>query len=206
MPGRSDYRFPNEVDGSLRSSAVVSSIHPSVVPAVLPFYKADTLDAQTTIDNGSRIFTVVEILKEVFHEDFHKAISRYMAECPEGVAKALGVQTVDDARLILLSEPKVESSLDQPACATAVDLLFSAIVEVSVPWTMPIPMSDCGSSKDAGDKGDTATVITQAPQTSRHRIEFRTVCSRLVPMLPVVLVHIQQYSSIPWKSWQTLNV
>jgi len=67
----------------------------SAFPTVLPFYKADTLDTQTTIESGSRIFIVVEILREVFHEDFHKAINCYMAECPEGVAKAVGVSAVD---------------------------------------------------------------------------------------------------------------
>ena len=148
----------------------------SAFPAVLPFYKADTLDTQTTIENGSRIFTVVEILKEVFHEDFRKAISRYMSECPEGVAKAVGVQNVSDVRLVLLSEPKVESSLHQPACATAVDLLFSAIVEVHTPQTIPISLSDCDSGTDA-ENTETATPripqTTRITTTSRHRIEFR---------------------------------
>ena len=144
---------------AVQSTAGLPSRLPPAFPAVLPFYKAEETDAQTSIDNGSHIYTVVEILKEVFHEDFHKAIGRYMADCPEGVAKAVGLQTVHDARLILLSEPKVESSLHQPACTTAVDLLFSAIVEVSAPTTLAEGVVDQYENTE--------------PQTSRHRIEFR---------------------------------
>ena len=53
-----------------------------IVPAILPVYEAEE---QTSLERGSRPFTVVEILRAVFKEDFSKAIQKYMEMCPEGV-------------------------------------------------------------------------------------------------------------------------
>ena len=99
------------------------------VPVILPFNAAE---AQNTLERGSRPYSVVEILREVFKEDFFKAIQYYMEQCPEGAAKAIGVPEARDFHLKWLSEPKVESSLHQPACGTAVDLIFRATVEATV--------------------------------------------------------------------------
>ena len=82
------------------------------VPVILPFNAAE---AQNTLERGSRPYSVVEILREVFKEDFFKAIQYYMEQCPEGAAKAIGVPEARDFHLKWLSEPKVESSLHQPA-------------------------------------------------------------------------------------------
>ena len=100
-----------------------------IVPVLMPFY---TAEEQNTLERGSRPYSVVEILREVFKEDFFKSVQSYMDRCPEGAAKAIGVPDAREFRLIWLSEPKVESSLRQPACTTAVDLIFRAIVEALV--------------------------------------------------------------------------
>ena len=102
----------------------------SIVPVLLPFY---TAESQNSLERGSRPYSVVEILREVFKEDFQKAIQSYMEKCPEGAAKAIGVDEARNFRLMWLSEPRVESSLHQPACTTAVDLIFKATVEAMVP-------------------------------------------------------------------------
>ena len=102
----------------------------SIVPVLLPFY---TAESQNSLERGSRPYSVVEILREVFKEDFQKAIQSYMEKCPEGAAKAIGVDESRNFRLVRLSEPRVESSLHQPACTTAVDLIFKATVEAMVP-------------------------------------------------------------------------
>ncbi len=101
-----------------------------LVPVVMPFYEAEM---QTTLERGSRPFSVVEILREVFQEDFSKAIQMYMDEVPDCTAKAIGVEKAEDFILIRLFEPAVESSLMQPMCSTAVDLVFKAVVEATVP-------------------------------------------------------------------------
>ena len=101
-----------------------------IVPVLLPVY---TAEAQNSLERGARPYTVVEILKEVFKEDFHKAIQCYMDQCPEGTAKAIKVDEAKDFHLVWLSEPRVESSLKQPACTTAVDLVFNTTVEALVP-------------------------------------------------------------------------
>lgn len=98
--------------------------------AIMPFYSAE---AQNSLERGSRPFSVVEILREVFKEDFHKAIQMYMEKCPEGVAKAVNTPDARDFKLTWLSEPKVESSLRQPACTIAVDLIFRASFFALVP-------------------------------------------------------------------------
>ena len=103
-----------------------------IVPILMPIYGAE---AQNSLERGSRPYTVVEILKEVFKEDFHKAIQCYMDQCPEGAAKAVKEDTAKDFHLVWLSEPRVESSLRQPACTTAVDLIFNCTVEALVPTT-----------------------------------------------------------------------
>ena len=100
-----------------------------LVPCIMPFY---TAEANNSLERGSRPYTVVEILREVFNEDFEKAIQLYMDSCPEGAALAIGEKEARECKLIKLGEPRVESSLRQPACTTAVDLVFVAIVEAMV--------------------------------------------------------------------------
>ena len=56
-----------------------------IVPAVMPMY---TAEEQNTLERGSRPYTVVEILREVFKEDFYKTIQRYIEICPEGASEA----------------------------------------------------------------------------------------------------------------------
>lgn len=102
----------------------------SLVPVLMPFYTAEETNS---LERGSRPYSVVEILREVFKEDFKKAIQCYMERCPEGAAKAVGEDEARDFHVVWLSEPKVESSLRQPACTTAVDLVFSVAVEAMVP-------------------------------------------------------------------------
>ena len=44
----------------------------SIVPVLMPFY---TAEAHNSLERGSRPYSVVEILREVFSEDFFKAIT-----------------------------------------------------------------------------------------------------------------------------------
>ena len=99
------------------------------VPVLLPFYTAE----ENALERGVRPYSVVEILREVFREDFGKAIQFYMDNCPEGAEKAVGQKGAREFRLIRLSEPRVESLLHQRVCAAAVDLVFRVLAEASVP-------------------------------------------------------------------------
>ena len=101
-----------------------------LVPCIMPFYTAET---NNSLERGSRPYTVVEILREVFNEDFEKAIQCYMDSCPEGAAMAIGMKEAREFKLVRLNEPRVESSLRQPACTTAVDLVFTATVSAMIP-------------------------------------------------------------------------
>lgn len=123
---------PEKKEGTLMRTYEVSMLpgKDSVTPVIMPYYSAE---APNSLERGSRPYTVVEILREVFKEDFHKAIQCYMDECPEGAAYAAGKEGAVGFKLKWLYEPRVESSLMQPACTTAVDLIFKASVEALVP-------------------------------------------------------------------------
>lgn len=105
-------------------------LHNEIVPVLMPYY---TAEAENSLERGVRPYSVVEILREVFKEDFKKAIQSFMDDWPEGAAKAIGVPEAQDFTLIWLSEPRVESSLKQPAFTMAVDLVFKATVSAVVP-------------------------------------------------------------------------
>lgn len=112
------------------TSLFMAPSNDTVVPIVMPSYAAET---PNTLERGSRPYSVVEILRDVFHEDFKKAIQCYMDYYPKNAEAAIGVSGAKELRLVYLSEPKVESSLKQPACSIAVDLIFYALVEALVP-------------------------------------------------------------------------
>ena len=111
----------------MRSSRISEGIGPG--PIACPEGPFQPADEYSRLKRGERPYTVVEILRNVFHEDFTRQIQYYLDTCPEGVAEAIQVEGAWDFRLIRLSEPKIESCLRQAACNTAVDLLFTATVE-----------------------------------------------------------------------------
>lgn len=75
------------------------------MPFFIPCYPAET---HNSLERGSRPYSVVEILREVFKEDFKKAIQYYMDICPEGAAAGIGLPEAKDFKLKWLSEPRVE--------------------------------------------------------------------------------------------------
>ena len=133
-----------------------------IVPVLMPFY---TAEAHNSLERGSRPYSVVEILREVFSEDFFKAIQCYMDRCPEGAAKAIGVDEARNFKLLWLSEPKVESSLKQPACTTAVDLVFKATVEAMVPCHVMAKTEGDGEQQEAA-------VMEKRRYTADYRMRY----------------------------------
>ncbi|MBR5731318.1 MAG: helix-turn-helix transcriptional regulator [Firmicutes bacterium] len=109
------------------SVAMIPAEDGRVVPVPLPCVAAEE---QHTLERGARPYSVEEILTEVFREDFREDIQAYMDARPE---EAAGMRGAEEVRLLRLSEPGVESSLRQPACTTAVDLVFRATAEALVP-------------------------------------------------------------------------
>ena len=97
---------------------------------LVPVYDAEE---HNSLERGSRPYTVVEILKEVFNEDFRNAIQTYMDKYPEIMGRVLCQKGATNFKLLWLGKPKVESSLSQPACSTAVDLIFRTSVEAMIP-------------------------------------------------------------------------
>ena len=131
-----------------------------LVPCIVPFY---TAEVNNSLERGSRPYTVVEILREVFNEDFEKAIQLYMDSCPEGAAVAIGEKEARECKLVRLGEPRVESTLRQPACTTAVDLVFVAIVEAMVP---------VGKAIIGGVEAEQSTVMKKQRFSAEFRMRY----------------------------------
>ena len=98
------------------------------IPCILPFY---TVEKNAELEQESKPYTVVEILKERFQEDFEEAFRFYTRTCPQGIKQCLGLENVKELKLLRLNEPRVESTLSQSLCSMAVDLIFMATYEVS---------------------------------------------------------------------------
>lgn len=99
------------------------------IPCVMPTTTAEPTFFQ---ERGSRPYTVTEILREVFKEDFHAAMEKYIEVSPEGVMAGIGNNKVTDLKLVHTEVYKVESSLEQPICEVVVDLLIRATFEANV--------------------------------------------------------------------------
>lgn len=84
------------------------------VHVLMPFY---TAEEENALKNRRGPFSVVEILKEVFNEDFFAAVDRFVQIYPEIIRKFTGRNDADAFRLSLLSEPKI---LDAFEYATAI--------------------------------------------------------------------------------------
>ena len=102
------------------------------IPCVMPTTTAEPTFFQ---ERGSRPYTVTEILREVFKEDFHAAMEKYIEVSPEGVMAGIGNNKVTDLKLVHTEVYKVESSLEQPICEVVVDLLIRATFEANVQVT-----------------------------------------------------------------------
>ena len=73
------------------------------VPCLMPFYSADE---QSVLNNRRGPFSAVEILKEVFNEDFREALEMYIRYYPGDVRAAIGNSQAENLRLIRISEPR----------------------------------------------------------------------------------------------------
>ena len=93
---------------------------------LLPFYSAEE---HTALEKRKGPFTVVEILREVFNEDFKAAAENYIANYPGDIMKPLGKEGVEDIRLIRIGEPRFESSIDDCSYHTIVDLFFNTVID-----------------------------------------------------------------------------
>ena len=102
------------------------------IPCVMPTTTAEPSFFQ---GRGSRPYSVTEILRSVFQEDFHAAMKKYTEDCPAGVMMALGNDKVTDIKLVRTEVYKVESSLEQSISSVVVDLLIRGSFEVNAPTT-----------------------------------------------------------------------
>ena len=95
------------------------------VHVLMPFYSAEEENA---LKNRRGPFSVIEILKEVFNEDFFAAVDRYVETYPDLIKKFTGRNDADAFRLDLLSEPRIEDCFEYDYRYLAVDLVFDAVV------------------------------------------------------------------------------
>ncbi len=100
------------------------------VPVLLPCSAAEEENA---LECGVRPYTVPEILRDVFRQDFAKIIQDFLDVHPSRAAEAVGQREAKAFHLVRLSEPRTESTLRQRICSYAVDLVFPTVVEAAVP-------------------------------------------------------------------------
>ena len=83
----------------------------SIVPVLMPFY---TAEAHNSLERGSRPYSVVEILREVFSEDFFKEFpDDYMFEFDESRAPRSKFSTLEHVGVETLSAEAVEPGGDR---------------------------------------------------------------------------------------------
>lgn len=96
----------------------------------LPFYSAEE---DHSLKNRTGPFTVVEILREVFREDF-KAAAQFWLDCyPHDGERIIDGRGARKYTVVRMGEPKGESSLSQSFYQTCVDLVFCAVVRAEFP-------------------------------------------------------------------------
>ena len=98
---------------------------------VLPFYSAEE---HTALENKKGPYSVIEILKEVFNEDFKAALDAYLALYPQDAGIAAGMKGIADPRVADTGEPKAECNLAFKTHNMPVDLFFdNALIEAYDP-------------------------------------------------------------------------
>ena len=93
------------------------------VPRFMPFYSADE---HSVLNNRRGPFSAVEILKEVFNEDFREALEMFIRYYPGDVRAAIGNSQAENLRLIRISEPRVADTYDADPRHLAVELDINA--------------------------------------------------------------------------------
>ena len=93
------------------------------VPRFMPFYSADE---HCVLNNRRGPFSAVEILKEVFNEDFRAALEMFIHYYPGDVRAAIGNSQAENLHLIHISEPRVADTYDADPRHLAVELDINA--------------------------------------------------------------------------------
>lgn len=99
------------------------------VPCLMPFYSADE---HSVLNNRRGPFSAVEILKEVFNEDFRAALEMFIHYYPGDVRAAIGNSQAENLHLIHISEPRVADTYDADPRHLAVELDINAGIRTNV--------------------------------------------------------------------------
>jgi len=102
------------------------------IPCVLPVYSAEPTQ---NIDRGHRPYSIVEVLKGNFKENFDLALQKYADDCLEGIRTALKCPKAILPRLVRARIIRVDADLKNPTYAMPVDLLMAATFSVCIPTT-----------------------------------------------------------------------
>lgn len=95
------------------------------VPLFMPFY---TAEEENALKYKRGPFTVIELLKDVFNENFFAAIDQYVQIYPKAIRKHTGRKDIGSFRLNLLSEPNIKDAFEHGCRYLAVDLVFDAVI------------------------------------------------------------------------------
>lgn len=105
------------------------------IPCILPVYNAEPAP---NMEKEIRPYSVVEVLKGSFKEDFNRAIEMYAQMCPEVVRIALRCPNAMDLKLIGTNLLGVDTDLTYEIDAMPIDLRLSATFSVCIPAELDI--------------------------------------------------------------------
>ncbi|MBQ4448497.1 MAG: helix-turn-helix domain-containing protein [Clostridia bacterium] len=95
------------------------------VPCCMPFY---TAKEQNSLRNRKGPFSAVEILRELFNEDFKAALDMYVRAYPDDVKTAIGNKEAQNLRLVRIGEPRVADVYDSDIRHMAIELVIIGTV------------------------------------------------------------------------------
>ena len=99
------------------------------VPCIMPFY---TAEERNSLQNRRGPFSAVEILREVFNEDFRAALDMYVRVFSDDVKEAIGNKEAQNLRLIRVGEPRVANVYDSDIRHMAIELVIVGTVRADV--------------------------------------------------------------------------
>ena len=99
------------------------------VPCFMPFY---TAEEKNSLRNRKGPFSAIEILREVFNEDFKAALDMYVRAYPDDIKAAIGNNEAWNLTLVRTGEPRVADVYDSDIRHMAIELVIIGTLRADV--------------------------------------------------------------------------
>lgn len=126
----------------------------NMVSCVLPL---NGIEPSERMQAGGRPYSVAEILRENYKEDYHKAVSEYVRTTPEALERMDHFRGGYGYKVLSTKVIRTESSLHQPVQCTAVDIIVCSLIQA---------VFDVEERTQSGD-------IVVTSMVEKHFVDFR---------------------------------